>query len=222
MKKKLFIILFILVTPIITYLFSALVLSSILIGKIKNKENTPYLVYVVSSNIHTDFIFPLKNELYDWTSLIPMEPIFGRKLDLSYISIGWGSKEFFFEMKNWDPRKIKVILKAVFIPSESAVHVDFLKDIPTNEAVYPLRINRNDYLKLVHFILRTFDYDSGHKVQLISEFTYYGTDRFFKSPKKYHLFNTCNMWTNEGLKSINWKRPVWSPFKYGIDYALKE
>ncbi|MGZ3788050.1 MAG: DUF2459 domain-containing protein [Bacteriovorax sp.] len=222
MKKKISRIFFLLISPAIIYLIGALVFGLIQTGESEKKENASYLVYVISGNIHTEFIFPLKNDLFDWRSLFPLEQNFGTKIGMSYVSIGWGSKDFFFEMKTWDPFKIKVILKAVFVPSDSAVHVDFLRELPANEVAYPLNLGKDNYLKLVQFVLASFEYDRNSKVQQIGTFSYYGTDRFFKGSKKYHLFHTCNMWTNEGLKSINWKRPIWSPFKYSIESALKE
>ncbi len=222
MKKIILIIFLLLITPIVTYFFSALIFSLIQTGNNQKKGDTPYLVYVVSSSIHTEFLFPLKNDLFDWTSMIPVKDIFKGETNISYVSISWGSKEFFFETKTWDDLKLKVVLRAIFIPSESAVHVDFLKKFPTYQTVYPLKLKRDEYLKLIQFVQGSFAYDSDHRVQMLGDFSYYGTDRFFKGSRKYDSFYTCNIWTNDGLKSINWKRPLWSPFKYGIEYALKE
>lgn len=221
MKKSILIIFLLLIAPFIAYFLSALVFSLIQIGNDQKNGDRPYLVYVISSSIHTEFLFPLKNELFDWTSLISINEIFKDKSRPSYVSISWGSKEFFFETKTWSDLKFKVVLKAVFVPSESAVHVDFLHKIPVNEKIYPLKLDRDDYLKLIQFVQSSFLYDRDHKVQKLGDFSYYGTDRFFKGSRKYDSFYTCNIWTSDGLKSINWKRPLWSPFKYGIEYALK-
>ncbi|MFA6239208.1 MAG: DUF2459 domain-containing protein [Bacteriovorax sp.] len=217
MKKKIVIILYLLISPIVIYIGSALILSSIYVGSKTNDDSNPYVVYVVSSAIHTEFIFPIKNDLFDWHSLF-----LNNDMNISYVSIGWGSREFFFEMRTWEEIKMKVILKAIFYPSDSVVHVDFLKTLPLNEPLFPLKVDSADYLKLIQFVTQSFAFNGNHKAIQVGEFSYYGTDRFFESTQKYHLFNTCNMWTNDGLKYIDWKRPLWSPFKYGIENALRE
>lgn len=122
-------------------------------------------------------------------------------------------------MKTWDEIKILVILKAIFLPGESVLHVEYLKDLNQALPVRPLYLTKDEYLKLISYIKSYFFLDSKGNVQKISDYSYYGTDKFFKSHHRYHILNTCNIWTQKGLKIINARRPVWSPFKYGIEKA---
>jgi uncharacterized protein (TIGR02117 family) len=108
------------------------------------------------------------------------------------------------------------------LPGESVLHIEYLKDLNDSPKVYPLYLTKEEYLKLVSFIKGHFVLDEKGHIQKISEFSYYDTDKFFKSYHSYHMLNTCNMWTQKGLESIDAKRPLWTPFKYGIENAMQQ
>lgn len=204
-----------------SYLSLALILQNILIGETKSQHPAEFQAYVSSSDIHTEFVFPVSNSLFDWRELIPVNSVTNQIPDPKYISIGWGSRDFFFNMKTWDEIKWGVILKAVFLPGESVLHVEYLRDLNESPKVYPLYLTKDEYLKMISFIKNYFVLDDKGRVQKVSEYSYYVTDKFFKSHHRYHMLNTCNMWTQKGLESINAKRPLWAPFKYGIENAMQ-
>lgn len=220
MKKKFYSAILLFLSPFVLYILFALILGVVQLEKTVPPEKARQLVYVVSSDIHTEFIVPLKNDLFDFSSVLPEEQFPDHK-DIRYISIGWGSRDFFFEMQTWDEVKPGVIFRSVFLPSESAVHVEYLKELPSHELVFPLIIDDSAYKKLTAFIMNSFAFDKNNRVQQLGNFSYYGNDRFYAGKNRYHLFTTCNEWTNKGLEVIGWTRPVWSPFKYGIEMAVR-
>lgn len=220
MKKLLKYVFISFISLIATYVISALVLESVFVGNKRLNDNTKFMAYVSSSDIHTEFVFPVSNDLFNWTELIPVNLVTKSILAPKYISIGWGSKDFFFNMRTWDEINFPVVFGAIFFPGESTLHVEYLENLDKTSKVFPLYLTKNEYLDLITFIKDFFILDAQGKVQKISEFSYYETDKFFKSRHSYHMFNTCNMWTLKGLEKINWKRPVWSPSKYGIENAL--
>lgn len=203
-----------------SYLGLALILQNIFTGESKSQGHAKFEAYVSSSAIHTEFIFPVSNPLFNWNELIPIESVTTQIPYPKYIAIGWGSRDFFFNMRTWDEIKWGVILKTVFLPGESVLHIEYLKDVSDLPKIYPLYLTKDEYLKLVSFIKGYFVLDEKGHVQKISEYSYYETDKFFKSHHTYHMLNTCNMWTQKGLESINAKRPLWAPFKYGIENAM--
>lgn len=204
------------------YLGLALILQSIFTGESKSLDHAKFQAYVSSSDIHTEFVFPVSNSLFNWQEFIPVESVTTQLQDPKYISIGWGSRDFFFNMRTWDEIKWGVILQAIFLPGESVLHIEYLKDLNDSPKVYPLYLTKEEYLKLVSFIKGHFVLDEKGHIQKISEFSYYDTDKFFKSYHSYHMLNTCNMWTQKGLESIDAKRPLWTPFKYGIENAMQQ
>ncbi|MEA9357607.1 TIGR02117 family protein [Bacteriovorax sp. PP10] len=221
MKKTLKYLALFLLFIIGTYLGLALILQNIFTGEYKSQDQTKFEAYVSSSEIHTEFVFPVSNTLFSWNQFIPVSSVTTQIPDPKYIAIGWGSRNFFFNMKTWDEIKWGVILKAVFLPGESVLHVEYLKDLSESPKIYPLYLTKDDYLKLVSFIKSYFVLDEKGHAQKISEFSHYETDKFFKSHHSYHMLNTCNMWTQKGLEAIDAKRPIWAPFKYGIENAMQ-
>lgn len=212
---------FFLLFIIASYFCLAFLLQNIFTGEYKSKDPSKFEAYVTSSEIHTEFVFPVSNSLFNWAELIPVSSITNQFSDPKYISIGWGNRDFFFNMKTWDDIKWGVVIKAILLPGESVLHVEYLKDLSDSSEVYPLYLTKDDYLKLVMFIKDYFVLDEKGQVQKISDYSYYETDKFFKSHHTYHMFDTCNVWTQKGLESINAKRPLWTPFKYGIENAMK-
>lgn len=212
----------VLICPFVLYIIAAVFLGLIQHEKNLSSRDSRYLVYVSSGDIHTEFVLPVKNDLFDFNSVLPIVRVFPDTAKIKFVSIGWGSREFFFETKNWKDLKLSVVLKTIFLFSESALHVEYLEVLPQNQPMFPLQIDQGAYQKLVSFILRSFALDENHRVQQLGDFSYYGNDRFFKGHKTFHIFRTCNEWTNEGLEEIGWRRPFWSPFKFGVEMALRK
>jgi uncharacterized protein (TIGR02117 family) len=203
------------------YLLLAVLLQSIMIGDRKVESHDKFMVYIASGSIHTEFIFPVSNSLFDWTKFIPINQVTNKIINPKFISIGWGSKYFYLNMKDLSSLKILVILKTILLPSESALHVEYALDLTDTLPSRPLYLTSSEYLKLVTFIKDYFLLDSKGNVQKINEYSYYNTDKFFKSHHRYNILNTCNIWTLNGLKTIGARRPLWSPLKYGIVNAQK-
>lgn len=210
-----------LLASILIYLAAALILENIFTGEKKLYSPNKHLVFVSSGKIHTEFILPVRNSLFDWTRLIPVELVTSKIRSPEFISIGWGSKDFYFKIKTWDNFKLSVFLKIIFFPGESALHVEYAKNLDLSQMAYPLYLTDQEYLELVSFIKDYFVLDAKGKVQKLSDFSYYETDKFFKSHHSYNSITTCNVWTQKGLERINARRPLWSPSKYGIENAGK-
>lgn len=222
MKKTMQKFFFVLISPFVLYIIAAVVLGLIQHEQIITSHNSHYQIFVVSGDIHTEFVVPVKNDLFDFNSILPIERVFADTTKIKFIAIGWGSRDFFFETRTWSELKLSVLLRTIFFPSESALHIEYLETLPQNLQKFPLQIDQFAYRNLVKFVLKSFAFDENHRVQQLGDFSYYGNDRFFKGRENFHIFRTCNEWTNEGLKEIGSRRPAWSPFKYAIEMALRK
>src|SRR5690606_20882086 len=158
------------------------------------EKNGEYTVYLTSGQIHTEFVFDLQSSPIDWPAFIPVESINPSLTNIRYISIGWGDRRFFYELLDWSDLTFDLAFSALFLPGESAVHVEYASELNSALKHYPLKLNAEDYQKLFSFIKSSFALKDG-RVQKIDEFNYYENDRFFHGTGSYHLFNTCNMWT---------------------------
>ncbi|MDH5654622.1 MAG: DUF2459 domain-containing protein, partial [Spirochaetia bacterium] len=87
---------------------------------------------------------------------------------------------------------------------------------------YKISISLEQYRILVQYIQSSFQKDRNGKFIRIPCCTYDGlNDNFYEAEGSYHLFYTCNSWTNEALKKIGVRAALWAPFDRAILYHLK-
>ena len=227
MKKSLIILFAILAVPM-TYILLGLfggMVSFAPGSQGKSTQSQEYILYVSSGDIHSEFVFDLAQSPYDWESFLPLNLVspfsLGHEM-ARYLAIGWGSKRFFYEFLTWDDLSIELAVSATLLGGPSAVHAEYSEQLRPELRYYEIKVSKENYLKLVQFIQDSFLLDSNDKVQKIDNFNYFGRDSFFWGRKSYHLFRTCNMWTAEGLEVMQVRRPVWAPFHFGIDRALRD
>ena len=174
----------------------------------------------MSNGLHTDIVVPVQHEVIDWRQYLT-PPRFRTFKQHPYISFGWGDKDFFLKSTKAGFPGLGTTLKAVLLPSTSLMHVSFYSNIYTNaENVYPLTISRAQYQALSKFLLASFVTDKNQQFVFIAQG--YGSNDFFVEARgHYHLFNTCNNWTNQGLKTMGIRTGIWTPFEQGVLYYLR-
>jgi uncharacterized protein (TIGR02117 family) len=213
-------ILGILIAPFMLYLLGALLGQLIAFKGETSPQEFP--LYISSGDIHTEFVFDLENSPFNWKGFIAPELIYKKESsNIRYISLGQGDQRFFYEFLKPDDLTFGLAIHGAFIPSQTVIHVDYSERLSPSLRYYKFTLGRERYLKLVDFIRASFYLENGGPVK-VDDFNYYGTDGFFWGTEKYHLFNTCNMWTARGLEVVNLPRPLWAPFRYSIDHALKD
>ena len=178
-------------------------------------------LYLSTNGMHTDFVLPTCNELFDWTQYVD-EKCFKTTLNSStYLGIGWGDKSIYLDIAEWSELTLKMGLATLFLPTPSILHVTAY-ETPPNEAmkVSKTRISNSQYLQLCHFILGYFEVNANQKIQLIEGVGYTENDNFYRAKGKYHALATCNSWVSKGLKKIGVRAPLWTPFDKGIFYQF--
>lgn len=153
-----------------------------------NSENRT--VYVTSNGWHTGFIFNRKEaEPY----LFALRNHF---LDSPMIEVGWGDAEFY-------PAKevtVAIFLKAAFLPTETVLQV-----VPVQPGKYffnetaALELSHSGFKKLIQYIDNSFALNSKNKITQLGK-SLYGKGYFYKANGKFHLFQTCNKWTADGIR----------------------
>lgn len=177
-------------------------------------------IFVRSNEIHTDLVLPVVSPEVggdvgsDWRRTFPPEHF---KADIGgekYVAIGWGNRRFFVETPRWADLKISAVFGALFWPSESVVHVEYLYDVAPGANMREVQLTREQYRLLCEFVAASLGpTDSQDYAVPATTVTYNNFDRFYTSPGKYHLFNTCNQWTGRGLKRAGAPTGVWPPLK---------
>mgnify|MGYP000924339919 CR=1 FL=1 len=68
---------------------------------------------------------------------------------------------------------------------------------------------------MIKYIKSSFKLKEG-AIEIIPNKGYSDHDNFYEAKNSYHMFRTCNIWTNEALKSAGVKTGVYALFPDGI------
>ena len=175
-------------------------------------------IYLRTNGVHTDFVFPVENELMNWEQMIDSSHTLSKRGNYDYISFGWGDLEFYQNTPEWSDLTFPTAMQAVFLPTPSAMHVEF-ETIPRfDQPTVPINITEDEYLRLVEYVRWSFEKDFSGKVQPVPNLHYNQNDAFFYAKRSLNSFYTCNTWVNNGLKEAGLPACLWTPFDEGIFY----
>jgi uncharacterized protein (TIGR02117 family) len=173
-------------------------------------------IYLISNEIHTDLVVPVKNKVFDWEVFLDPEDFLSRPSE--WIEIGWGDRQFYFEIPTWDKFSLNIALNALLFPSDAIIHINYLNDHPMNySSAKKISISYATYQKLVKEIHQRFK-TKQHRPILIEGKGYSSSDNFYEAHGNFSLVRTCNVWTSEILAAGELKHPLWSPTKYGLQF----
>ncbi|MEJ6617301.1 MAG: TIGR02117 family protein [Crocinitomicaceae bacterium] len=181
-------------------------------GEVKSK--CELYIYVQSNGIHTDVCLPTQTDDVNWLLFISPEH-YSKNFSFEYVTIGWGDKGFFLDTPTWADLKVSTALNAAFLPSTTAMHVKYSKEPKVSTTRKKVFLDREDYLKMTKYIKRSFK-TKDNAIELIGGKGYSNDDNFYEANKSYHMFRTCNRWTNRVLKEANIKTGVFALFPNGI------
>ncbi len=176
------------------------------------------MIYLKTNGVHTDLVVPLKNDYVDWTQTI--HPKHARDAsNAQWCSIGWGDKKFYIETPEWSDLTLSTAVGSTFGFHETAMHVVFYSQVLPSERKRAIYMSPELYKKLNQWVLGWFDFnESGQPIPISTGSSYGPRDVFYEAKGRYHLFHTCNTWTNNALKAAGQKAAWWTPFDKGVFY----
>lgn len=221
MKKVMMSLLYVFIGLIVfagLYFASDYILSRIPAGNADGKgEKKDITVYVLSNDVHTDIVLPIRNELQDWTEIFPIENNKGKDMNQQFVSIGWGDKGFYLNTPEWKDLTLKTALVAGLGIGETALHVTYYKNMVEDDLCYKVQIDSNQYKILKTYVVNSLDLGKDGKPILIETDAQYGPDdAFYEAKGAYSLFYSCNTWTNAALKKSGMPSGLWTVFDKGI------
>lgn len=200
-------------------LLFAIYLVFVLIGLAPvNNEFTPagadgVEIFVMSNPVHADIVMPIQTEVINWREHFPDDCFRGNTKAATHVAVGWGDRGFFLETPTWADMKLSTAANAVFVPSETCLHVAMYKSVKTGPNMRAVRISTKQYRQLVNFVAGRFrkrDGESGF--QQIKGAAYGRHDAFFEAVGQYHGFYTCNSWVGSALQAagvrVGWMTPL--------------
>ncbi|WP_345976987.1 DUF2459 domain-containing protein [Sulfurimonas sp. HSL3-7] len=139
-----------------------------------------------------------------------------------YLEIGWGD-ELYYQAKKitfW------MSIRAAFWPTDSVLHVVALQDEPlahfSDSDVVALELSNRGFIRLVEFIDNSFALDEKGEIITLGS-GLYGTSRFYRAEGTFHLFNNCNTWSADAIRSSGF--PISTFYVFSSDnmmYQLKQ
>ena len=199
------------IVAIFLYIIFAFILSIIpsIPKNISEKKN--HEIFIKSNGVHTDIILNQQDVKKSITSKLNQQ-------FSNYLAFGWGDKGFYIDIPTWDDLTFSVATNAMFLPSETAMHVTPFQSVNSNWI--SVKISENQLDALLNFIEVSFKLKE-KKFDKIDFAGYTDMDAFYEAKGSYNLFKTCNVWTCMALKEAEVKTAVWSPFDWGIIWNLE-
>lgn len=177
------------------------------------------MIYVRSNGMHTDICFPITSDFYDWWSFFDEKDF--PDAAFKWVAVGWGDKDFYIETESWDDLKLSTLASSLFLPTESALHVEMLTYEPAeSDNCVRVMLTPTGYIELGAYVAGSFQFVEWQPA-IIDGASYNGNDRFYLAKRSYHLFQTCNSWTNQGLKYAGAKTVQWAIFPSSILTCLR-
>jgi uncharacterized protein (TIGR02117 family) len=182
-------------------------------------------IFVTSNGFHTDIVVPIRESATqtDWLKKLNDSTLTAKYSQYSYLSLSWGDEDFYMASYNQAFPPILTCIDAFFLPSNSLMHIEFYPyPLKENEKdVVKLTLSTEQYQHLVKYIDNSFLIeDTGAYVPKNAK-GYGKNDYFYYAMGDYHLFQTCNDWTNDALKWIGIPTASKAPFAWGVMYHLR-
>lgn len=207
---------------ILFYLLIAFVFSRISLSG-REDANKDIAIYILTNGVHSDLVVPIQSDVYDWSQQVSAKYTRSQRTDFTYLALGWGDKGFYLETPEWKDLKPSVAFKAVTGLNSTAMHATFYTKLTEGEDCIKIWLSKDQYRNLVRYITHRFRKDENDRFILIPTDAVYGDDDvFYEAKGRYHLFYTCNTWTNEGLRVCGQKNCLWTPFDKAIFKLYKK
>jgi len=207
-------ILFTIVNLLLLYILGAIIFS--LLGthppaKQCFPENE---IYISTNGVHLDIIFPTNEINYTLRNQLEINP------NTKFVSFGWGDKQFYIQTPEWKDLTVPVAFKALFLKSETAMHVTrYSQSYPHWNKI---TLCPEQLKKLNEYIVQSFARNSAGNVEKVPVPGYGYNDTFYDANGSFSLFRTCNIWVNNALKKAGIRTAIWSPFDVGVLYHIKK
>ncbi len=120
--------------------------------------------------------------------------------DCNLIDIGWGD-ETYYTTPGFD---FEIAFRALFIKTPSVVRVEcvFLNTdyyLSMQDGVIKLILNEDQFTRLLDFTCLAFERNESRETILFKNSSS-GNIKYFRSPLKYWLMNTCNTWVADAVR----------------------
>jgi len=196
------------------YLLLSVVLSMVTVSPQHSDCHKTNEVYVASNGVHLDLILPRKHLSAKLIRdlVVPTS--------VSFVTFGWGDREFYLKTPTWSDFSLVTGLKATFLRQETVIHISLLTNQYPHWQIIPICNHQTRLLN--DYLMNWFKYSGSSNLVEIKASGYPVTDQFYLANGNYNYINTCNNWVNNALKTALIKTSIWSPFDWGVLYHARK
>jgi len=171
------------------------------------REGCNFSVCVQDTGIHSNILVPVNNQLFDWHRYLALENIGSEHSQYNYLSFGWGDRDFYMQTPTLQDLNLSITFRALFVPTHSVMYVQGYQTIPDSLVVKCVKVDRDDYLRLMTFIDSTFTTEgNGNKVRIGNG--HHPNGGFYAANGSYSILRNCNSWTASGLRTADVNTPL--------------
>lgn len=180
-------------------------------------------IAVMDNGVHTDIVVPLQHPQQNWWDLLSPDDFPADVSKYRYVAFGWGNREFYLQTPTWADVRATTVARASIGLGGSALRADLLYDLPPPSAKSRrLRIRPDQYDRLSQAIQDTMVLSEESRATPIAGAHYLDSDAFYEATGRYHLFNTCNVWTGRVLQDAGIRVGWWTPFPSSLFYQFPD
>lgn len=195
---------------VLSYLLAAWIFASLPVNQAQPKGEIT--LFLVSNGVHTDVVMPLKNEIFDWTSVVNPTDTITDDANIAYVGLGWGERNFYLYTPEWKDLSVSNALGALSGLNRTLIHITYYAFEPKeDDYIVKFSVTSEQYQRLTKSLSESFKQEDG-KTILLKGIHYQSNDAFYEAKGRYHLFNTCNTWLNDRLVESGLKGVYWTPF----------
>lgn len=118
---------------------------------------------------------------------------------MTYLEVGWGDRRYYMHPDSG----AGTASRAAVFGGPGVLHVVGLPNAPRVEfprsEVVALPVSREGFDRLCAYFAASFERDAAGGPVLLGD-GLYGVSRFYASSERFHLLNTCNVWTARALR----------------------
>ena len=204
----------------VLYLMLSVFLMAIPANRLWREPLAGTAIYVSTNGAHADIILPIQELDPTLRQQLTTDALFSSADNTNYVAFGWGDRAIYLETLTWSDLTMTNAFRALFLPSDSALHVTLVTEPQHMSTGRRLVLDDKQFRTLQKYIEGSFAHDRAGKSIPIRGANYADNDVFFEATRSYTVINTCNSWAGTALKRAGVRVGHWTPFEFNLLYYL--
>ena len=165
-------------------------------------------VFLISNGYHTGIAVPLAPlaSAARQNGNAALATVAERFSGYSFVEFGWGEEEFYASVPTVAHMTFGLAVKALFWPgNKSVLHVVGLQESPrtvfSSADIVQVSVSEAGFASMLKAIDATFALNGTPPLPQALGKGLYGPSLFYRSNRRFHIFNVCNHWAAEMLSA---------------------